>query len=255
MSTQPDPPTDTKPSQTTNTKPTASSSSTSSRPPVTLNPTTHLDPGAYIRGTLPITIDASNLIHPRALLLSSNSPLTIGSGNIISEKASIGGPSPTSTTTHPNTAAQASPSLDNDASTSLTPTTIHNQIHIHPSATICHSATISSYSIIESHATILPGVTIGEHSKVCAGVTVRRDVPAWTVVWGDGEGRRSRLAERLGADGERAMDAGGTGIKTRIEQAEILRLKGMERERDATMGLLARAARAAAQAKRGSTQR
>jgi len=37
---------------------------------------------------------------------------------------------------------------------------------------------------IGSHATILPGITIGEHSLVGAGAVVTRDVPAYAVVAG-----------------------------------------------------------------------
>jgi acetyltransferase-like isoleucine patch superfamily enzyme len=37
---------------------------------------------------------------------------------------------------------------------------------------------------IGSHATILPGVTIGEHALVGAGAVVTRDVPPYAVVAG-----------------------------------------------------------------------
>jgi acetyltransferase-like isoleucine patch superfamily enzyme len=273
----------------------SSSAPSSNRPPVTLPPTSHLDPGAYIRGTHPITFGEHNLIHPRVLLTTTTHPLNIGTNNIISEKAFIGGtptthalgssssttlqstttttnissPDPSTTTSNPPT-----PQLPSSHSTLTNPTTLHSHIHIHPSAQICHSTTLHSGTIIESHAIIHPGVIIGAHSKICANVTVTSDVPEWTVVYGDGNLRRSRRPKALpvqrrdqvglgvGYDGDGAKEGGeeeqdqaAALLWRRVEEAEQVRIKGMDREREATSIILRNAARAAVAAKRQSVQR
>jgi acetyltransferase-like isoleucine patch superfamily enzyme len=247
----------------------SSSTATSNRPPVTLPPTTHLDPGAYIRGVHPITFGEHVLVHPRALLNTNTHPLTIGNNVIISEKTVLGGApaslssstgAPTTIPPTPNPFTSPDPSASNTASPALSgpstprlqpassqltrPTTLHSHIHIHPSAQISHSTTVHSHVIIEAHAVILPGLTIGFHSKICANVTVTSDVPEWTVVYGSGNQRRSR--KPAGA-GEEAWK--------RIEEAEALRARGMDRDREATSALLRNAARAAVAAKRQSVQR
>lgn len=246
--------------------PAASSSSTApNRPPVTLSPTTHLDPGAYVRGTHPIVFGEHNLIHPRALLTATTHPLNIGTNNIISEKATIGS-SPQSTSvpsTNPTASISspdpnASPSLSSPATPNIPPsdftqpTTLHSHIHIQPYAQISHSATIHSYTIVEPHAIIHPGITIGAHSKICANVTVKSDVPDWTVVYGSGNQRRSRRPAPL----LNPADADTVDVtRKRVEDAEAIRVKGMDREREATSIILRNAARAAVAAKRQSLQR
>ncbi|ETN37732.1 uncharacterized protein HMPREF1541_07355 [Cyphellophora europaea CBS 101466] len=269
----------------------STSAATSSRPPVTLPPTTHLDPGAYIRGTHPITFGEHNLVHPRALLTTTTHPLHIGSNNIISEKATIGGSPTSNTTTNPpaanahTTTSISSPDPNPSASPSLSqpstphlpppsspsiftaPTTLHSHVHIHPHAQISHSTTLHSYALVEPHAIIHPGITIGAHSKICANVNVTADVPEWTVVYGEGNQRRSRRPpnttyttasqENQGAGDEKNPSGGdsGRGPWKRIEEAEAVRIRGTDKEREATSILLRNAARAAVAAKRQSVQR
>ena len=266
---------------------TAASSTSTTRPQVDLHPTTHLDPGAYIRGTHPITLGEHNLIHPRALLTTTTHPLTIGSHNTIAEKAIIGGSpvsltsrasAPTaSTTATPNLSSNPpTPQLSETASQFTESTTLHSSIQIHPHALISHSSTIHSHVTIESHAIIYPGVTVGAHSKICGGVHVTSDVPEWTVVVGNGNLRRSRfptvpLVQRAGAKEDAAGENGNVSVsvteadtpeekrkarmRSAIEEAEAMRVKAVDKERDAATVLLRNAARAAMAAKRASVQR
>jgi len=205
----------------------------SSKPPVELPSTTHLDPGAYVRGTDAITLGDHTLVHPRAQLISVHGPLSIGDHCIISEKAIIAGPIPstsTSTTGHspdPSTLDPGAPGQDQDQDRSQT--TIHSHVHIHPSATIYHNTTINSHAVIESHATILPSVSVGAHSKICPGITVDHDVPDWTVVYGAGDQRRRRPPDSV---------------------VEAARLKSMDKEREAATVILRNAARMASLARK-----
>jgi tetrahydrodipicolinate N-succinyltransferase len=130
---------------------------------------------------------------------------------------------------------------------------------------ISHSVAIANYVVIEPNAIVYPGVSIGSHTKICANVVVTRDVPDWSVVYGNGSLRRSRkpprvppVARQQSEDGREA--AGTEGIEDsllwkRVEEAEMIRVKGLDREREATTVILRNAARAAVAAKRQSVQR
>lgn len=204
-------------------------SSSSSKPPVNLQPTTHLDPGAYVRGSHPITFGNNTLIHPRAQISSTYGPLHIGDNCIISEKCIIGGPLPASSSSSSTTASSTDTSSTNSHPSDPSPTTIRSQVHIHAHASIQHGALVESSSIVEAHATILSGVKVGAHSKICAGVTVDRDVPEWTVVYGNGDQRRRRIEDDI---------------------AEKGRVLAMDREREATVTILRNVARLASLARR-----
>ena len=95
--------------------------------------------------------------------------------------------------------------------------------------------------LIESHVTILQGVKIGAHSKICAGVTVDRDVEDWTIVYGNGEMRRRRRRPGNGAE------ADGVG---QLEVVEAVRLKALDKEREGTVAILKTAARLASLARK-----
>jgi serine acetyltransferase len=119
-------------------------------------------------------------------------------------------------------------------------TTIHSNVYIHPNSHIRAGATIKNAALIEPHVTIFPGVTVGSHAKICAGVTVDRDVEDWAVVYGNGEVKRQRKqhGSTVGDDEEHA------------DLVETMRLKSMDKEREATMAILKMAARTATLAKK-----
>lgn len=230
------------------TAPTSSSSSSQPKVDVTIDPTSHLDPGAYVRGTLPIKIGKNVLIHQRVYLLSIHSPLTIGDGCIIGEKAVLGGPAPTSSsagstsTSTSNTSTSTSTTTTTATRTAITPssnpTVIHSNVHIHPSATIDSGATIKAHAIIESNARVCADIVVGSHSKVSAGVCLSVDVPDWTVVWGS-DGDLKRRSRRTGYRGSDGRDEG----EDEWEVVEKERLKAMDREREGTMMILSRVVR------------
>ncbi|KIW24269.1 uncharacterized protein PV07_09996 [Cladophialophora immunda] len=225
-----------------------STSASSSRPPVTLGQTTHLDPGAYVRGTHAITVGEHDLVHPRAQLVAVHGPLSIGDKCIISEKCIIGGPvgisgGPTSDPASKTGSNQPSPLIHqggaddvDDEERDPLKTVINDSVYIHPSSQVHAGATIKEGVLIESHVTVLANVKVGAHAKICAGVTVDRDVADWTVIYGNGDMKRRRKTRSAEED--------------QTELVEMLRLKAMDKEREGTVTLLRAATRMASLAKK-----
>lgn len=227
-----------------------SQSTSSTRPPVTLGQTTHLDPGAYVRGTHAITLGEHVLIHPRSHLIAVNGPLLIGEKCIISEKCVVGGPVQSSSVadaaSKPSSgSAQPSPLLahgdeGDDEDADPVKTTIGSSCFIHAASQIHAGATIKDAVLIEPHVTVLAGITIGSHAKVCAGITVDRDVEDWAVIYGNGNVKRRRKQPRSITDAE----------AEHADLVETTRLKAMDKEREGTTAILKMAARVATMAKK-----
>ena len=221
---------------------------TSSRPPITLGQNSHLDPGAYARGTHAITLGDNTLVHPRAQLIALHGPLSINDNCIISEKCIIGGPVPNTSTTDPGSKAAASasnpptPLLDqtgDDDERDPVKTMIGSNVHMHASSQVHAGATVRDSVLIEPHVTIFANVTIGAHAKICAGVSVDRDVEEWTVVYGNGDVKRRRKKQVKNS----------TIDDDPADLVETLRLKAMDKEREGTVALF-RTARTATLAKK-----
>jgi carbonic anhydrase/acetyltransferase-like protein (isoleucine patch superfamily) len=176
-----------------------------SKPSLDIHPTAHLDPQAYIQGTFPITLAANVVIHPRARLVSVHGPLVIGAGTVVPERCVIGGPGP-----DPREPLPTPPEAP-------LKTVLGQKVLLHASAEIQAGAVLEDACLVEPRAVIKKGVNIGKHSKVCASCMVDRSVGDWMVVWGTGQARRMRIG---------------------AVEAENGRLKALERERDATAGLL-----------------
>lgn len=205
-----------------------------------LGHSTHLDPGAYIRGTHAVSLGDQVLVHPRAQLVTLHGPLSISDKCIISEKCVLGGPIPSSSSasTDVSTKPPTSTSLnnpgdaeDNDERDPVK-TTIGPNVNIHPNSQILAGAIVRDAVLIESHVTVLRGVTIGSHAKICAGVTVDRDVEEWTVVHGNGDVKRRRLRSDPAENEKQQL-------------VETLRLKAMDREREGAVQLFRAGARMA----------
>ncbi|EXJ89415.1 hypothetical protein A1O3_02482 [Capronia epimyces CBS 606.96] len=218
--------------------PTSTQAPSSARPPVTLGQTTHLDPGAYVRGTHGITLGEQTLVHPRAQLVAVHGPLSIGDRCIISEKCVIGGPVATDKPSEgPEGAGRGAGGSGSDESDPVK-TTIHSRVYVHANAHVLAGAVIKEAVVIEPHVTVRAGVTVGSHAKICAGVTVDRDVDDWAVVYGNGDLKRQRRRKRDQSETEHA------------ELVETMRLKAMDKEREGTMAILKMAARTATLAKK-----
>lgn len=199
-----------------------------SKPPVTLHPTAHLDPGAYVRGTHAITISSDVLIHPRAHLISLHGPLFIDSGTIINEKTLIGGPplptNPSDTTTNQEPLLQ---------------TNIGPNVCIGAHAQIHAGATLNEACSIDAHAIIHHNVTIGAHAKIGAQCVVDRDVGDGEVVFNNG--RQGQVRRKKARHVVAVAVVGEAGNGDVVDKA---RLKALEVDRQVTVGLLRAAARA-----------
>jgi carbonic anhydrase/acetyltransferase-like protein (isoleucine patch superfamily) len=189
------------------------------KPPLEIHPTAHLDPQAYIQGIFPINLGAHVIIHPRARLVSVYGPLSIGAGTVISERCIVGGPGP-----DPRSPLPPPPEVP-------LKTFLGHDVVFQAAAEVQAGSSIDDASLIEPQALIMSGLTVGKHTKVCAGCQVDRSIGDWVVVWGDGQQRRKRIG---------------------AEEAENGRLKALEREREATAALLkATAAKATLGKRRG----
>jgi acetyltransferase-like isoleucine patch superfamily enzyme len=209
-----------------------------SRPPVTLAPTTHLDPGAYIRGTHAITIGEHALILPRAQLIASRGPLVIGDKCVISTKCIIGGPVIGFSSADTGGSGKGStPVLEQGVDAEdedPLKTVIGASVYVHPGAHVHAGATIEEGVLIESGVIVLAGTTVGAHSKICAGIAIDRDVEPWTVVQSNGEMQRhKRKAAKYAGD-----------LDDPAKRLERLRLEGMDIEREGTVMALRSAQRA-----------
>ncbi|ERF68406.1 hypothetical protein EPUS_03724 [Endocarpon pusillum Z07020] len=187
------------------------------RPPLEVHPTAHLDPQAYIQGTSTITLGANVVIHPRARLVSVHGPLTIRAGSVILERCVVGGPVP-----DPKEPLPPPPEAPVN-------TVVAQNVLLQASAEVQAGAFLDEACLIEPRAVIKKGVHIGKHTKVCAGCVVDRSVRDWTVLWGDGQTRRLRTGAIDPEDG---------------------RLKALEIDRESTAGLLTTAAAKATLGKR-----
>ncbi|KEF57524.1 uncharacterized protein A1O9_05441 [Exophiala aquamarina CBS 119918] len=257
------PPQPTGPPTTATTTTTTTTTTSTSKPPVTLPPSTHLDSGAYVRGTHAITLGEDNLIHARAQLIAIHGPLIVSDRCIISEKCIIGGPvpvpaPPSSTTTAD---AKASPSLgpattpkstgdddDDEEEPDPVKTLLGNSVYIHAGAHVHAGATIQDAVILEPNVSVLAGVTVGAHSKVCAGLTVERDVAPWTVVMGNGDVHRRRGRGKKAPRPRDAEDDDDDGGLTAL--VETMRLQAMDKEREGTVLMYRTALRVATLAKK-----
>jgi carbonic anhydrase/acetyltransferase-like protein (isoleucine patch superfamily) len=176
-----------------------------SKPPTELHPTAHLDPQAYVQGTHTITLGDNVVIHPRARLVSTYGPLTIGAGTVISERCVVGGPVPDpKEPLHPPPAESIR-------------TIIGQNVMLHAAVEVQAGASLDDACLIEPRVVIKKVVKVGKHSKVCAGCMVDRSIGDWVVMWGDGQTRRMR---------------------TGAVEPEDARLRALERERDGTARLL-----------------
>lgn len=231
--------------------------------------------------------------------MAIHGPLIIDDRCIISEKCVVGGPVPpslsSSTTNTADTKASpllTAPAIKNDSNRNgdgdgdeeeeepdPVKTLIGQSVYLHAGSHVHAGATIQDAVILEPNVIILAGVTIGAHSKICAGLTIDHDVAAWTVVMGNGDVHRPRRQPRqrrpksgLAAPGSsdpnaqsevvgssngetsRHTEADGgeeqEGDEDPAELIERLRLKAMDKEREGTVAIYRTAQRLASQAKK-----
>lgn len=59
-------------------------------PPTAIHPTAVVSTTASLKGTQPVGVGANSIVQPRAKIISTHGPVTIGEGCIIAERAVLG---------------------------------------------------------------------------------------------------------------------------------------------------------------------
>ncbi|KAL4892698.1 trimeric LpxA-like protein [Aspergillus ambiguus] len=201
------------------------------RAPVTAHPTATIAETTVFHGTHPISIGAGTVVHPRARIYSYEGPVIIGDDCIISEKATIGvAPTPTSA------------SLRGSSSASTTadgiPIRLASAVSVGPSTTILPGAHLHAAVSVDALATIHRRVSVGAHSKICAGCEIAENtaIREWMVVWGvpgsiNGLGQRRRVRAKGVMTSPTATAQGLQSLEGKV--VEDARLMALRKEREA----------------------
>ncbi|KAH8435307.1 transferase hexapeptide domain protein [Aspergillus melleus] len=216
---------------------TTPSSSIPPRAPVTAHPSSTIAESSIFQGTHPISIGAGTVIHPRTRIYSFHGPVIIEERCIIGEKSVLGTP-PTNITSHSSSGTTGSGIGASEDSSGI-PITLSANVTLGPGVTVHAGTRLQTGVLVEALATIHRRVTIGAHSKVCAGCDVSENtvLKEWMVVWGSaGTGQRRRVRAKgkmssvtAAAQGIQALEAGV------IEEA---RLMVLDKEREALARLI-----------------
>lgn len=116
------------------------------KPPISLAPAISISDSASLVGTKLITIQSDTVIHPRAKLISSYAPVTVGKACILSERSAVG-----------------LQSLSNDQ---LEGVVIEDCVVVEVGA-IVEAKRVGEGSIIEINARVGKGAVIGKVSVNC----------------------------------------------------------------------------------------
>ncbi|GES61116.1 transferase hexapeptide domain protein [Aspergillus terreus] len=215
---------------------TSPSPSPTPRAPVTAHPTATIADTTIFHGTHPISIGAGTVIHPRARIYSYEGPVIIGDDCIISEKATIGA-APTPTSTSASLGSASHPTTDG------LPIRLSGGVSVGPSTTLLPGAHLHSAVCVEALATIHRRVSIGAHSKICAGCVIAENtaIREWMVVWGvpgviNGLGQRRRVRAKKVMTSPTATAQGLQSLEGRV--VEEARLMALRKEREALARLV-----------------
>lgn len=188
----------------------------SATPPAKLSARCHLDPSSYVKGHHQLMVEDNVIIHPRTYLFTEVGPLTIREGTIITEKCIIGrrDKNEPNAPWAPKSAARGKQSSAIDSTTNTGSTTdetdtkskdiddvpeiiIGENVHLQASVVVQAPCTISDSAVLEPGVVIFPNCSIGQHSKICAGITLPPGtiIPDWTVVYGMNGCMRRRKAD------------------------------------------------------------
>ncbi|KAF1984269.1 trimeric LpxA-like protein [Aulographum hederae CBS 113979] len=180
-------------------RPTATKRTSTAHPraPATIHPTAIIANHALLTGIHPITISQNAILHPYCKVYSTECPVEIGEGCIISERASVGLSS-------------------GDQNDRLEEGKVHKvqlmvslgrEVNVENGATV-EAAEIGDGTIIQIDAKVGAGSVVGKHCKISPLCEVPPNdvVPDFTVIYGNNQ---------------RRID------KTAREHAEINRLKSM----------------------------
>ena len=114
-------------------------------PPTTVHPTSVVSVAASLKGTQPVSVGANSIIQPRARLISTYGPITIGERCIIAERAVLG--------------------LQNEATVDGNGVVLKNGVVIESGATV--EGSVEEGSLVEVGAMVGKGSMVGKVGR-CA---------------------------------------------------------------------------------------
>ena len=158
--------------------------------PVHSTPSTLISASASLTGIHPITLGENAILQPRSRVLSTSSPVDIGEGCIIAERACVG-----------IAIGTANPRIDQQVAERGVK---FGRGVLIESGALIEAAAIGAFTIIEAGAKVGKGAIVGERSRICAKVEVGEGamVPSRTVVYGNAFGE-SRVEKEGGILDER----------------------------------------------------
>lgn len=136
-------------------------------PPTTISPTCIIADAAVLTGKHPIIISSNAILHPRARIVSTHGPVTIGEGCIVSEKASVGllnPPSPLVTTCADASANVAEQAKDGDETPGVV---LEKDVVLEPAAVV-EAERVCEGTVLEAGSKVGAGAILGKVSgKPC----------------------------------------------------------------------------------------
>ena len=113
------------------------------KPPATLAPTATIADTAVLTGKHPVIIQAEAVLHPRARLVSTHGPVTVGEGCIVSERGVVGAAPP-------------------EATADLAATTLGRDVVLEPAAVVEAGAQVGEGSMLEAGSRVGAGAVLGK---------------------------------------------------------------------------------------------
>ncbi|KAI9700001.1 MAG: hypothetical protein M1836_002535 [Candelina mexicana] len=183
------------------------------KPPTSLHPSCIIAENAILTGTHPITLSANVIIHPRARLNSTCGPITLGSGCIIEEKASIGllssaNPVDTRSTPQPGEVRymehDGSNEEDEGDRGEVEGVVLENGVFVEVGAVV-EARRVGEGSVVEVKARVGRGCVVGKHCKISPLCHIDENdiLQDGTVVYGTGQ---RRIESGLGGVWEKRME-------------------------------------------------
>ncbi|KAL8837832.1 MAG: hypothetical protein Q9176_005466 [Flavoplaca citrina] len=148
------------------------------KPPTSIPSTSSLHPLTALTGTHPLTLGPNTYIHLRAILSTTQSPITVGAHCIIGEKAVVG---------------QQQTENDGEENAEERGVVLEDHVTIEPNAVV-EASRIGTGTVVGVGARIGKGTLVGKFCKINALCTVApyKTIPDHTVIYGHNERRVDR---------------------------------------------------------------
>ncbi|KAI9678803.1 MAG: hypothetical protein M1817_005862 [Caeruleum heppii] len=151
------------------------------KPPTSLSPNIVIHDIASLVGTHRVTIGQHSVLHPRAKIISTHAPVTIGESCEIGEKSSVGVETDGGEDTDEGVLGEGQGTL------------LEDYVTVEPGAVV-EAARVGEGTVIEVNARVGRGAIVGKHCKITplCEVPPGDHVPDYTVIYGMNERRIDR---------------------------------------------------------------